>query len=79
MSGSVSKFYETAEEVDEDSDEYDDNHDDEDEAGTRDNRPTSKSSAVLNMDGVTRVWGMSSKESSQMVQKHVAFRVRLYV
>ena len=70
----MSEFYETAEEVDEDSDEYDDNHhENEDEAGTRDRRPTSKSSAVLNMDGVTRVRGMSSKESSQMVQKHVAF------
>ena len=63
------------------SDQVQDVHGDSDEdAGRRDDRPTSKSAAVLNMDGVTEVRGVSSKESSQVVQKHVAFRVtRLYV
>jgi hypothetical protein len=80
LSSAEAKFRDVAEEVDEDDDEYDDDDDDDDDAaGRKGNGPTSKSSAVLNMDGVTKVRGMSSKESSQMVQKHVAFRVRLYV
>ena len=57
----------------------DDHGDSDDDAGRRGNRPTSKSAAVLTMDGVTKVRGMSSNESSQVVQIHVAFRVRLYV
>ena len=51
----------------------DDYGDSDDDAGTRGNRPTSKSAVVLNMDGGTKVRGMSSMESSQVVQKHVAF------
>jgi hypothetical protein len=34
---------------------------------------------VLNVDRVTKVWGLLSKESSQMRQKHVANRIRMFV
>lgn len=42
--------------------------------------PIAMSTAVLNFDRVTKkVRGLSSKESSQMRQKHVAHRTRLFV
>lgn len=63
-------------------DDYDDDGDEgygRQDDGKNDQVDDDTGSAVLNIDRVTKARGILRKESSQVVQKHVAFQVRLYV